>query len=111
MKMKLVEICVNCPDVETARSISDVLVEDRLVACSNIHASIESCYHWKGIVERETEVPLLVKTREELFDLCVQKIKILHPYETPSIIGIAVDLVNQDYLEWIYAETSSASDE
>ena len=105
--MKLIEICVNCPDVESARSISDHLVEARLVACSNIHASIESCYHWKGNIERETEVPMSVKTREELFDRVVERIKTLHPYETPSIIGITVDRVNQDYLEWIYAETSS----
>ena len=109
--MKLIEIWVNCPNAESARSISQLLLEERLIACSNIHASIESSYHWKGKIERENEVPLLVKTREELFDLVAQKIKNLHPYETPSIIGVAVDLVNQDYLDWIYAETRCASDE
>ena len=106
MTMKLLEICVNCPNMEVARRISDVLIKERLIACANIHAPIESSYHWKGNIERETEVPLLVKTREELFDLVAEKIKTLHPYETPSIIGIAVDRVNQDYLDWIYAETS-----
>lgn len=106
--MKLIEICVNCPDIETARRISAVLIEERLVACTNIHPSIESRYHWEGNVERATEVPVIAKTREELFDRVAEKIKTLHPYETPSIIGIAVDRVHQDYLDWIYAETSSA---
>lgn len=107
--MKLVEIGVNCPNEEVARRISDLLIEERLIACANIHASIESSYHWKGNIEQETEVPLFVKTREELFDLVAEKIKTLHPYETPSIIGITVDRVNPDYLDWIYAETSSTS--
>ena len=111
LTMKLIEICVNCPDAESARRISELLLEECLIACSNIHASIESSYHWKGNVERETEVPLILKTREELFDLVAQKIKTLHPYETPSIIGIEVDQVDQDYLDWIYAETSSVPDE
>ena len=107
--MTLIEICVNCPDIETARLISAVLIEVRLVACANIHSPIESSYHWKGKVELETEVPLVVKTREEFFDRVTEKIKRLHPYETPSIIGVEVDRVKQDYLEWIYAETSSVS--
>jgi periplasmic divalent cation tolerance protein len=58
-------------------------------------------------LEQETEVPLIMKTREEFFDRVSEWVKILHPYETPSIIGIGVDRVNQDYLDWIYAETSS----
>ena len=109
MTMRLVEICVNCPNIEVARRISDHLIQERLVACANIRAAIESSYRWKGNLERETEVPLLVKTREELFDRVAAKIKVLHPYEVPSIVGVAADRVNQDYLDWIYAETSSAS--
>jgi len=107
--MKIIEISLNCPDIETARSISAVLIKERLVACTNIHSPIESSYHWKGKIERKTEVPLLLKTREELFDRVADKIKTLHPYETPSVIGFVVDRVNQDYLDWIYTETSSAS--
>ena len=107
--MKLIAINVNCPDTEAARSISAVLIEERLVASANIHSPIESTYHWKGNIEQETEVPLIMKTREELFDRVSERVKTLHPYETPSIIGIGVDRVNQEYLDWIYAETGSAS--
>ena len=109
--MQLIEICVNCPDADVARRISDVLIEERLIACANIHAAIESTYHWKGNIERETEVPLIVKTRKELFGVVAEKIQTLHPYETPSIICIEVDQVNPDYLDWIYAETGSDSKE
>jgi uncharacterized protein involved in tolerance to divalent cations len=37
----------------------------------------------------------------------MEKVRILHPYETPSIIGVPVEHVNEDYLEWVYAETES----
>jgi uncharacterized protein involved in tolerance to divalent cations len=47
----------------------------------------------------------LVKTREENFSLIVDDIQEIHPYETPGIIGVPVEFVNEDYLEWIYSET------
>ena len=48
--MKLIEIHVNCPDIETARNISAVLIEERLIACANIHPPIESTYHRMGYI-------------------------------------------------------------
>ena len=109
--MKLIEICVNCPTRDVALALSADLIERRLVACSNTPVELESRYRWKGKIEAESEVPMLVKTREELFESVANRVEELHPYETPSIIGILVDRVNQDYLEWIYAETVAESNE
>lgn len=103
--MKMIEIWINCPDRDTARRISDKLLAGRLAACTNIFPEIKSSYRWKGRIEQEPEVPLVVKTRQEFFPLVVEEVRKLHPYETPSIIGIPVELVNEDYLDWVYAET------
>lgn len=103
--MKLIEIWINCPDRETAKRISDALIVDRLVACTNTFPEIKSSYRWKGLIENEPEVPLVVKTRKEFFPLVVEEVQKLHPYETPSIIGVPAEFVNDDYLEWVYAET------
>jgi periplasmic divalent cation tolerance protein len=81
------------------------LIEKRLAACANICPEIESVYRWKGKLENEPEVPLVVKTREEFFGQVQVEVRKIHPYETPSIIGVPVVQVNADYLEWIYAET------
>jgi periplasmic divalent cation tolerance protein len=108
--MKLIEIQVNCPSLEVAQMIADRLLEQRLVACSNIHAEIQSSYHWKGSIERENEIPLVLKTREELFESVAARVGSLHPYETPSIIGLPVEWVNRDYLSWIYRETAAAGE-
>ena len=103
--MKIVEIWINCPTREVAEQIADSLVSRRLVACANIHGDIHSTYHWQQKVEREKEIPLLLKTREELFDRIVEEVRQIHPYDTPSIIGIPVTLVNNDYREWVIRET------
>ena len=59
------------PRRKLAQKIADTLISQRLAACSNIYAPISSRYHWKGDIEFASEVPLLVKSRGELFDrLC-----------------------------------------
>lgn len=103
--MKMIEIWINCPDRDTARKISKALIADRLVACTNTFPEIESSYRWKGRIENEREVPLVLKTREENFAQVVDEVRKLHPYETPSIIGMPVEFLNEDYLAWVYAET------
>lgn len=103
--MKIIEIWINCPDINTARRIAVALIEKRLIACANLFPEIESMYRWKGKIENEFEVPLVVKTRAESFAAAAESIRKLHPYETPSIIGTPVENVNSDYLEWVYAET------
>ena len=103
--MKMIEVWINCPDRETARKIADTLIAERLVACANIFPEIESLYRWKGKIENEPEVPLVVKTREDFFQQVADAVRKIHPYEVPSIIGVPVAVVNEDYLDWIYAET------
>lgn len=103
--MRMIEIWINCPDYETAQRISNSLISKRRIASSNIYSEITSCYHWKGVIANKSEIPLLVKTREENFSQIVDDVKRIHPYETPSIIGLPIDLVNDDYLAWIYSET------
>jgi periplasmic divalent cation tolerance protein len=103
--MKMIEIWINCPDRETAQNISDALLANHRIACANIHPEVQSSYRWKGSIEKDPEIPLVLKTREENFSLVVDEVREMHPYETPSIIGVPVEFVNRDYLDWVYAET------
>lgn len=105
MEMQLVDIWVNCPSEECANRISDHLISERLAACTNLYSPVSSRYRWKGRVEHETEYPLLIKTRATLGDKVEAVVRDHHPYETPSIIRLSVDRVNDDYAKWVYAET------
>lgn len=103
--MQAVEILTNCPDAETAERLALALVEERLAACANIGAPIRSVYRWRGEVHREPETPLLLKTRDDLFEALTLRLRTLHPYETPAVLKIAVDAADPHYLAWIEAET------
>lgn len=104
--MTIIDIWINCPTDDTAREISEALVAEKLAACTNTFPAIQSAFHWKGKVERETETPLLVKTRRELFDTVCRRVADLHPYETPGIMAVEIAHVNNDYRDWVFEETA-----
>ncbi|MEM8570285.1 MAG: divalent-cation tolerance protein CutA [Pseudomonadota bacterium] len=105
---EIIGIWINCPSVEVADEISSVLLTQRLVACCNRFAPMESCYVWKGKIETEEEIPLLVKTRRELFDSVVRAVRPIHPYETPAIYAVDIAAASDDYIDWAFAETAAA---
>lgn len=107
--MTILDVWINCPDQQTAKAIAQALVERRLAACANIHAEIDSLYWWNGALERGREVPLLIKTRPDLFERVAEAARKLHPDETPAIHGVEVAAVTADYLAWLQRETGSES--
>ncbi len=103
--MQIIDILVNCPSIETADTISAALIDQRLVACSNRYAPIQSSYHWQGKLEYAEEHPLLLKTRADLAQPVEDAIRKLHPYEVPPILRTRVDGANTDYIAWVYDVT------
>jgi periplasmic divalent cation tolerance protein len=98
-------IVVTCPSPDVAESIARRLVDERLAACGNVTAPVTSVYRWKGIVRRESEVVLFLKTRRSLVGDCVRTIRGVHPYELPEILAIPVVAGLREYLAWVRAET------
>ena len=98
-------VLTNCPDVEVADRIARTIVEQRLAACVNRLAPVESVYRWQGALERVTEVPLLIKTTRERYAEIEQAIRALHPYEVPEIIAMPVSAGLAAYLRWVAEET------
>ncbi len=103
--MNIIDIWVNCPSREVAEKIAAVLLQKRLIACANIFASIDSAYHWQGNMERDTEIPLLLKSKAVLFAEIAAEIQRMHPYEIPPITGVPVTQVNAAYKDWVISET------
>ena len=97
---------ITCPTMDEARRIADRLLEERLIACANLfEGGPLSLYEWKGQKEETKEVLLLVKTTEARFDELVQRVRALHSYDVPCIVGLPVTHGDRLFLEWVEQQT------
>ena len=84
-----------------AERIARALVDERLAACVNVVPGVVSIYRWKGAVEQETELLLVIKTVAERVDALKARLLELHPYELPEVVVIPIGGGHGAYLEWI----------
>ena len=104
--MSAVLVLCTCPNEQTAERIADALVAERLAACVNRVPGVVSTYRWKGALQRDAEVLLLIKSTRERYDALQDRIRALHPYELPEVIAVDIALGLDRYLAWIGAETT-----
>lgn len=91
---------VTAPDDEVAGTLARGLVEAGLAACVNRVPGLRSTYLWKGAVEDDPEVLLVVKTVAPSLEALAAWLAEHHPYETPECIALAPDEVERGYLDW-----------
>jgi periplasmic divalent cation tolerance protein len=98
------------PSIVEAERAGRALVERRLCACVNILPGMISHYWWQGVVERGEEVVMIVKTRASLAERVGAAVKEMHSYTTPAILVVAIEHVDQPYLDWLMSETAPAAE-
>ena len=103
--MAAVFVYVTAKDRAQALAIGRSLVEERLVACVNVLDHVRSLYWWAGKVQEEDEALFVAKTRSELVEKVVARVKELHSYQVPCVVALPVAAGNPDFLDWITAET------
>jgi periplasmic divalent cation tolerance protein len=96
-------VMTTLPDAEAARSLARRLVEARLAACVNVLAPCLSIYRWRGELQEDGEVPLIIKTHGENYERIENFIRAQHPYELPEVVAIDVARGLPDYLAWVVA--------
>ena len=84
-----------------ARSIGKVLVEERLVAGVNIIDRVNSLYIWQDKLQDDQEVIMIAKTTFERMAMVIERVKALHSYECPCIVGLPIRAGNPEFLDWI----------
>ncbi len=92
------------PKRALAKKVAKVLIEEKLIACSNIF-KLDSVYTWKNILEETVEYGAFMKTRKILYRDVERRIRQLHPYECPEIIQIPINRGFPEYLAWIQNQT------
>jgi periplasmic divalent cation tolerance protein len=81
--------------------LARTLVEEKLAACVNRIAPVQSIYRWQGEIEQSEEELLIIKTRKTLFTALEKKVRELHSYSVPEIIALPVIAGSDDYLRWL----------
>lgn len=84
-----------------AETIAGALLDERLAACVTIGGPIRSVYRWQGRLADDREWQLVIKTRAALFDALADRVRALHSYDVPEIIGLPVTAGSPPYLEWL----------
>ena len=84
----------------TKNNIINELITNDYVSCINVIENVSSHYKWQGKVENEKEDILFIKTMKRNEKLVYEVIRVIHDYETPEIITIAINNMDSSYLNW-----------
>ena len=98
------------PSPEAAEAVGRQLVEQRLAACVNILPGMTSIYRWEGATARDSEVVMIIKSREALAPSIIEVVKGRHSYTNPALVVLPIIDGSADYLSWLLAETLPESD-
>ena len=105
-KSGCVVVLTTIGDGADAHSLASILVTERLAACVNVLAEMESTYRWKGGVECEREWQMVIKTTAAVVPDLEARLRVLHPYELPEFIVLPVAGGSEKYLAWIRESTA-----
>ncbi|XP_029440244.1 protein CutA isoform X3 [Rhinatrema bivittatum] len=92
---------VTCPNETVAKEIARGIVERKLAACVNIVPHLISIYEWKGKIEEDAEVLMMIKTRTSKVPALAEFVRSVHPYEVAEVISLPIDQGNPPYLKWL----------
>lgn len=98
-------ILCTAPSDEVAATLARGIVEQKLAACVNVLPGVRSFYVWKGQLEDEPEVQLLIKTRRARYEALERWILENHPYDVPEVIALPIERGSRSYLTWLGEQT------
>lgn len=98
-------VYVTAPSADVARRIAGELVASRAAACVNIVPGVTSVYRWKGAVEADDEVLMLVKARRGELAALTAAVKALHPYDEPEVLAVPAVGGSETYMKWVLEST------
>ena len=101
-----VVVLITAASEQEARSIAELLLNQRKAACVNILPGINSLFWWQDRLDSAQESLLIVKTEAPLLNEIVRLVKETHSYDVPEIIALPIIGGNQDYLEWVEKNVS-----
>jgi periplasmic divalent cation tolerance protein len=84
-----------------AERLGEGLVEARVAACCSVIPMVHSFYYEDGLLKREHESLLLIKTLESRAKAVQEFVLANHPYKVPEILQIAIESGLPAYIQWL----------
>jgi periplasmic divalent cation tolerance protein len=103
----LVVLCT-VPTPQVGAELARKLVAERLAACVNLLAGMQSFYEWEGTLHEEPECQLVIKTQRARFAALQAWLQQNHPYDEPEILALPVAAGSPGYLAWVRRQTGGA---
>ncbi len=103
--MSLSIVYVTVSTQQESEKIAKTLVDERLVACATVQSPMISFYRWENKIQKEQEFSLFLKTRSDLVDAVMIRVKELHSYDCPCILVLPIEKAFEPYAQWIKLET------
>ncbi|MCO5573380.1 hypothetical protein L7F22_027149 [Adiantum nelumboides] len=100
-------VYVTVPNKDAGKELASSIINARLAACVNQVPGVESTYLWQGKVETDSEVLLIIKTRESLLQALTQHVVANHNYEVPEVIALPIIGGNPSYIKWLEDSTKA----
>jgi periplasmic divalent cation tolerance protein len=106
---KAILIMVTTGGRNDAERLGEGLVVERLAGSCTVVPMVHSFYYWQGLLKREHESLLMVKTLESRRGAVMDYLRENHGYDLPEIIEIAIDDAAPRYLEWLADQVAKQS--
>ena len=104
MKPIPIQVQIAAPSSQVAQEIAAALVAERLAACVQILGPAQSIFRWHGEIDVAEEWILLIKTTDIGIGQLQTRVRQIHPYECPEIIGLPIIGGDEVYLDWLRAQ-------
>ena len=99
-ELKFCHIWLTCADEKEASAIAAVLLAKKLIACAK-HLPVGSDFLWKGSVDHNDEVLLVMESRLDLFELAEAEVAKIHSYETFVMSATPIEKLSQKATNWL----------
>lgn len=98
--MKYIQLWLTCANTIEADTIAKKLLDKRLVACVR-YLPVSSDFVWKGGVDSNEEVLLIMDSHEDLFDAVEKEVASLHSYDTYVLQAVPFLKVSKKASDWL----------
>ncbi|MDX5495487.1 MULTISPECIES: divalent-cation tolerance protein CutA [unclassified Wolbachia] len=96
----LVLIYTTFSSLKEAKTVSEELLNEKLIVCVNIFPEVNSLYLWEGKISNSCEVVAIMKSKNDQIDKIVEKIEAMHSYDQPAIAVMSIEKANKSFTNW-----------